>query len=258
MRRLLILVPVSLNNSGVIMKKMILYIASLLSIATVSALEKGAVCFTFDDYHGKNWLKADAIFKKYNAHATFFVVREITPEKVEVMKKLQAAGHSVGLHGIGHRDAPRFIASHGEKWYWENEIKPQLDVCNKNGIKIRSFAYPNNRHDEKSDALLFKHFDYLRAGYGKSRKILYFPAVKEKMVLGGGGIGTYYNSKLEELKSRLDHAAKTKTVIVFFSHNIVPGAKHIHMPTEMLEALLQHAEKLGLPVIGFDQLSQHK
>ena len=240
------------------MKKLILYIVSLFSFVTVSALEKGAVCFTFDDYHGKNWIKADAVFKKYNAHATFFVVGQITPAKIEVMKKLQAAGHSVGLHGIGHRSAPHFIASRGESWYWKNEVEPQLDACNKNGIRIRSFAYPNNRYDEKSNALLFKHFDYLRAGYGKTRKIIYYPAVKEKMVLGGGGIRTYYSSKLEDLKSRLDHAAKTRSVIVFFSHNIAPGAKHIHMPTEMLEALLEHAAKLGLPVIGFDQLSSLK
>ena len=100
-----------------------------LIVFACSAAPKGAVCFTFDDYHGKNWLKADALFKKYNAHATFFVVGTITPEKLEVMKKLQAAGHSVGLHGVNHRDASRFIARYGEKWYWENEVRPQLDVC---------------------------------------------------------------------------------------------------------------------------------
>ena len=29
---------------------------------------RGAVCFTFDDYYGENWLKADPLFKKYGAH----------------------------------------------------------------------------------------------------------------------------------------------------------------------------------------------
>ena len=221
-------------------------------------LRRGAVCFTFDDYHGSNWLKADAIFKKYNAHATFFVVKDITDAKLAVMKKLQDAGHSIGLHGVNHRDATRFIARYGEKWYFENEIRPQLDVCLKNGLIIRSFAYPNNRRDERSDKLMFQHFDYLRAGYGPSKKIIYYPAVKEKMVLGGGGIGVFYKSDLEELKSRLDKAAKDGRIIVFFSHNITPGAKHIHMPTETLEALLAHAAKLKLPVIGFNQLNTLK
>lgn len=221
-------------------------------------LRRGAVCFTFDDYHGKNWLKADAIFKKYDAHATFFVVGKITPEKLDTMKKLQAAGHSVGLHGVGHRDATRFTVTRGEKWYLDNEILPQLEVCRKGGLNVRNFAYPNNRRNEKTDKLLYQYFDYLRAGYGTSKKIIYYPKVKKQMVLGGGGIGVFYKSKLEELKSRLDNAKATNTVIVFFSHNIAPGAKHIHMPCDMLEALLAHAENIGLPVIGFDQLSALK
>ena len=28
--------------------------------------QRGAVCFTFDDYHGESWLKADPLFKKYD------------------------------------------------------------------------------------------------------------------------------------------------------------------------------------------------
>ena len=34
----------------------------------------------------------DEIFKKYNAHATFFISGEITPEKAAVLKKLQDSG----------------------------------------------------------------------------------------------------------------------------------------------------------------------
>ena len=237
------------------MKKLIPLCAVLATVSLFAAPKKGAVCFTFDDYHGKNWLKADALFKKYNAYATFLVSGAITPEKVEVMKKLQTAGHSIGLHGVHHRDAAKFIAKYGEKWYWENEVRPQLEVCQKNGLVIRSFAYPNNRRDDRSDKLMFQHFDYLRAGYGPAKKIIYYQEIKEKMVLGGGGIGVYYKSDLNELKSRLAHAAKTGTVVVFFSHNIAPNAKHVHMPIDMLEALLAYAAELKLPIIGFNQLN---
>ena len=217
---------------------------------------RGAVCFTFDDYHGKNWLKADAIFKKYDAHATFFVVKELTPEKIEVMKKLQSAGHSIGLHTVHHRSATHFMKSRGEKWYIVHEVLPQLKICQENGLAVRNFAYPNNRRNEDTDRMLFKYFDYLRAGNGPAGKPIYYDAskLKEKMVLGGGGIGVFYKSDPAELKSRLDKAAATNSVIVFFSHNIAPNAKHIHMPTALLEELLAHAKKLGMPVIGFDQL----
>ena len=238
------------------MKKIWLLSIFLSAFTLFAAPKRGAVCFTFDDYHGKNWLKADAIFKKYNAHATFFIVKEITPEKAEVMKQLRAAGHSVGLHTVHHRNATNFIQKYGEDWYFRNEIKPQLDRCKEYGIKVASFAYPNNRRDERSDKLLFRYFDFLRAGQGPARKPIYYPiaGLKPKMVLGGGGIGVYYNSKLEELVKILEHAAATDSMVVFFSHNIAPRIGGISMPSELLDALLKRATELNMSVIGFDEV----
>ena len=240
------------------MKKLFIAFTALLGLVSSAAPMRGAVCFTFDDYHGPNWLKADALFKKYNAHATFLVSGEITDAKAAVMKELQKRGHSVGLHTEHHRDATRFIQKYGEEWYFKNELKPQLDACKKHGLVVKNFAYPNNRRDERTDALLWKYFDYLRAGWGKAKKPLYFPAnkIENKMVLGGGGIGTYYNTRVEDLKKQLDEAARTDSVIVFFSHNIAPGAVRIRMPTEVLEELLKHAQSINLRVVGFDELTK--
>ncbi len=240
------------------MKKLLTPFLALFAAAASAAPGGGAVCFTFDDYHGENWLAADALFKKYNAHATFMISGEITDAKAAVMKQLQQRGHSIGLHTVHHRDATTFIQKYGEEWYFENEVAPQLDACKKHGIRVSSFAYPNNRRDERTDALMWKHFNYLRAGWGKAKKPLYFPAnkIENKMVLGGGGIGTYYNTKVEDLKKLLDKAARTGSVIVFFSHNIAPGAERIHMPTEVLEELLKHAQSINLRVVGFDELTK--
>ena len=241
------------------MKKFLLF--CLLTAAVVSgAAEKGAVCFTFDDYAGTNWLKADALFKKYKAHVTFFVSGVITPEKAAVMKKLQAAGHSIGLHTLRHRNAFPLPAQWSMTDYFEKEIRPQLESCKAQGVKISGFAYPNNRRNEKTDAELFKHFDYLRAGVGKGRKILLYQAgeIKKKMVLGGAGIGVYYKSDINVLKKYLKQTAEANAMIVFFSHNIYPGAKGVNMPTEMLEELLKTASELNMRVIGIDEIKTLK
>ena len=176
------------------MKRFLSAILAAFTVGTVSAdssQRRGAVCFTFDDYGGQNWIKADKIFKKYDAHATFFVVREITAEKAEVMKTLQAAGHTVGLHTMKHRNANPLPRGWNMEQYIKDQVLPQLEACEKFDIKVRSFAYPNNRRTEKTDQALYKYFDYLRAGWGKSKQPVYTPLAElpEKMVLGGGGIG---------------------------------------------------------------------
>ena len=242
-----------------IMKKFLLAAAAtLLTICWSSAEEvrRGAVCFTFDDYFGPQWLKADAIFKKYDAHATFFIVRDITAEKAEIMKKLQAAGHTVGLHTRSHRNAHPLPKGWNMDKYIADQILPQLAACKKYGIKVRSMAYPNNRRSEATDKALFKYFDYLRAGWGPGKQPIYTPLAElpEKMVLGGGGIGTFYKSDLNKLKDQLTQAHKQDALIVFFSHNIKPKALKIHMPTEMLEELLKHARKLNMNIVGAEEL----
>ena len=217
---------------------------------------RGAVCFTFDDYGGENWVKADRIFKKYDAHATFFVVREITEEKAQVMKTLHAAGHTVGLHTMTHRNANPLPRGWNMEQYIKDQILPQLAACEKSGIKVRCFAYPNNRRTDTTDQALFKYFDYLRAGWGKAKQPVYTPLAElpDKMVLAGGGIGEYYKSDINKLKALLDEAHKRDALIVFFSHNITPKAKSIHMPTELLEELLKHARKLNMYIVGADEL----
>ena len=79
-------------------------------------------------------------------------------------------------------------------------------------------------------------------------------ALSDKMVLGGGGIGEFYKTDSDNLKKLLDEAHRKDALIVFFSHNITPKAKKIHMPTELLEELLEYAAKIGINIVGFEEL----
>ena len=238
------------------------------SIALACAAGNGAVCFTFDDSHSKNWVAAIPLFQKYNGHASFFFSGQIDDGKIAAMKKLQQHGHTVGLHTLNHLSAVSVMKTRGPQWYMEKQVFSQLAVCTANGVKIRSFAYPNTRRTPDTDKVLFKHFDFLRAGTGVAQRScrpkdnpgMYYPVAKlqSKMVLGGLGMGAYYNTDYAEIELALERAAKNNEVAVFFSHNIAPGAKHIHMPTEMLERLLKKAAALKMKIIGFEELTSLK
>ena len=227
------------------------------------AKKRGVVCFTFDDFHGENWLKADSLFQKYDARATFFIVGEITSEKLEVMRKLKTSGHTIGLHSIHHGDAVKYIQENGADKYLEKEIMPQLDVCRGAGLEIHSFSYPCNYRNDETDRLLFRYFDYLRSGLGKdSKPTQYYPlkTLPEKNGFIGTGVGTYYNSEIPVLKAELTHAVETGSVLVYYAHDIGPAdqIKKNDMPVEWLEDLLAFAKGVGLHIAGFDELKKIK
>ncbi len=243
-------------NGKNFMKKLLLPLCALLLGGCISSSmpHNGAVCFTFDDFGGENWLKADAIFKKYDAHATFFIHGAIDEERLTVMKKLQSAGHSIGLHSVGHTAAYPLKNMTIED-YFNQQVKPQLDVCRVNGIEVRAFGYPNARRSVETDAYLLRHFDFLRANYGK-KTVFYLPLtqIKSKTVLYGGSIGKYYKTKLENVTAIMDKAAAENMLVVFNSHNIMPGAESIHMPSEWLDKLLAHARRNNMKIIGINEI----
>jgi len=164
----------------------------------------------------------------------------------------------VGLHTMHHRDAIS-IHEDGQDRFLEEEIFPQLNACEKEGIRIRNFAYPNNRRDDTTDQMLFPYFDHMRAGRGPAKKTLYYPleSLPEKSWLGGTGIGSYYDSDISVIKQEMAHAAQTDSLLVYFSHDIAPleTVSRIGMPLEWLAECLEYAETLQLRVAGFDDIN---
>ena len=227
-------------------------------------VERGIVCFTFDDGAYQTWLPQMKLFERYGARATFFYSKEITAEAAESIKVLQGYGHSVGLHTLGHRDAVEVDMQS----YFDEQIRPQLNAAEKYGVEnLRYFAYPNNRHTEESDAFLSKYFCRFRAGAGikepkgfwiaqQDKAYIPFNEIPGRQILGGCGIGAYYDSTIENLNAALTRAAEENSLIVFFSHAIYPEAPSVHMPTELLEKLLEKCAELGIAVAGFNELPE--
>ena len=230
----------------------------------LSEVKRGVVSFTFDDGVYKTWLPQMSLFARHGARATFFYSGVITPEAAESMRVLRGYGHSVGLHTLRHKDAVDVEMNA----YFEEQIRPQIDAAAAYGVTdLRYFAYPNNRHSDETDAFLSGHFRRFRAGAGITLPKGFWIADQDKayipyaelpghLVMGGCGIGAYYDSTVENLDAALIRAAEENLLIVFFSHGIYPGAKSVDMPTELLEHLLEKCSELGLLIAGFDELPE--
>ena len=234
----------------------------------------GVLALCFDDRNFEDWERAIPLFAKYGAHATFFVSGEFTPDAVRASKKLLEAGHSIGLHGLNHRDVPELIAQKGADAYFAAEIDRPKRQCDVAYIPVRSFAYPNNRRDDETDKVLERRFARLRAGIpgvrpydprGEKRGELmplvsdervFFPVAElpRRRVLGGVILGEAYATDIDDVVACVKRAGARKEALVFTSHGIRPDAKHIHMKTEWLEKILAAAKEADVAVLAFDEI----
>ena len=235
----------------------------------------GQLVLSFDDRNFDDWLNAMPIFEKYGARATFFVCGPIDDKASRTMKKLSEAGHSVGLHGLRHANANEAIEQKGSERYFKEEIEPQMVICRVAHIPITSFAYPNCRWSQESDALFkAKGFRHVRGGHkgvapydpkGEKQAGLkpihtvdraFFPVDESPMRFRLDTViaGEAYHTDIEDILACIRRAAERKEVFVLTSHGIHPNAKTINMKTEWLERILATAKECGVRMIGFDDL----
>ena len=235
---------------------------------------QGTILLSFDDRNFAGWKAAIPIFDKYRAHATFFVNGPIDKSAIDTMKLLSEKGHSVGLHGLGHRNADKALADMGADLYWKEEIEPQLNTCRMLGIPISSFAYPNCRRTDEADALFFsKGFAYVRGSTGLApydpkgvkqagRKPLsvcdgaFIPAsgIVTNRMLRTTILGAYYHTDTNDLVRCIERAHERDEALVLTSHDIAERPNGIGMPVAWLELILSKADELGMAVVGYDEL----
>ena len=224
----------------------------------LTKVEHGILCLTFDDRNFEGWQKALPLFAKYHAHASFFVTGNIDRETAKVMKKLQAAGHTVGLHTKNHCDPVAGLKKYPSlEVYFAKEIAPQLKQCEMQGIKVCTLAYPENRHTPESDALLGKTFERFRAGTKDKPNDagIPVPEIPQLAVIGGRGLGSYYKTDPAVVEKSIRDAAEKNLFIAYYSHNIqTKKANAISITFELLEMMLKTAEECGMKVVGFEEL----
>lgn len=241
------------------MKKVIILVVLAVSLGNAAAYEGtcgGLLCLSFDDRNFDAWERCLPLFAKYGAHATFFVCGPIDARAEACLKKLSAAGHSVGLHGQRHQRAPQLIEKLGEEGYVREELLPQLSVCWEKGIPVRSFAYPMSIRTEQSDALLLRYFSRLRTGAAKTGMTFKTKDAPSRKVLIGMS-ATSPDDAPARIVDMIPSLAAERLTLVAYAHNIEkPGERHDrHNIREVdLERILAAARTAGVAVIGMDGL----
>jgi len=232
-------------------------------------LSEPGILLTFDDTHVAQWVEALPLFAKYNARVTFFVTRfdQLSEEQIAGLKKLEAAGHTIGCHGLRHIKAAEYTAEHGIENYLATEITPALDAMEKAGFRPSSFAYPSSNNDAETDAALLKLFRHLRTGAAPKEgqryaemAALFTPLdqLAERGCLIGKGIDRIGKSgnedRLAQLFDAMTRAANNNECLTLYAHNIADDSKSHHVSQATLEKILQKGQELGLRFYAFNDL----
>ncbi|MFD7154613.1 polysaccharide deacetylase family protein [Kribbella sp. NPDC059898] len=225
----------------------------------------GTLLLTFDDRHVAGWEEALPLFEAAGARVTFFVVEADLLDDAEQagVRRLLAAGHSVGSHGARHRNADEAILELGAAEYLRTEITGSVAALRSLGASASSFAYPNSRRDETTDAVLLEVFDHLRGGSPRTTDLGVARASivpRDAKVFPGRGIDTGRGGvpQLNDavaLSELLGELAEGDGTLVLYAHEIAPVGRGNHIHPDRLHAVLIEARRLGLRMVGFDDYS---
>ena len=135
------------------------------------------------------------------------------------------------------------------------------------GFTPTFFAYPSSQRNIESDTLLAKTFTHLRGGTGLPEstpifaldKIFYTPnEIVKTTCLIGTGIDYAGSEKrpdyIKQINKALDRAKAQGEIVVFYTHGISENGPGHHITLKALEAILAHAQTIGLPTLSYDDL----
>ena len=234
----------------------------------------GVIALSFDDRHIEGWTKTLPLFKKYGATTTFCMVGSIGSNEIAFVRRAMAEGHELALHGQHHMNADAECAKLGAEKYWQVEMEPQLAACRAAGIPVRSFAYPNCRHNAETDEVFFRRgFTRVRGSIAgvkspnphdpKGLKLdqwksvatfdpIYAPATAflTERNIANVIMGESYHTDIDDILRAIARCGERAELLSIVSHGIATDAKGISMKTEWLERMLAAANDLGVIVRG--------
>lgn len=235
---------------------------------SVAKRRHGVLCLTFDDRNFAGWERALPLFRRFHAHATFFVCGPLDGKAVSTMAALRAEGHSLGLHGQTHAPATKLMDKLGEEKYLAHEVLPQVEAANKASLDVRNWAYPMSARNGWTDSALGAHFRRLRTGCVWRTEIKSHPlcsydevflpmtGIPERKLIPGAAFPSAFPEWEDDVIGALKRVRDRNELVCLYAHCIRYDAKidpH-DISIRQLESVLENAALLGVSIIGFDEL----
>lgn len=227
----------------------------------------GRLFLTFDDRHVASWVAARSILDDEQARVTFFVMEadKLDDRERGGLQLLLSDGHAIGSHGMRHRPADATIDELGGEGYLAREIDPSIAALRNLGATARTFAYPNSRRTDATDAILLQRFTRLRGGGTRTMD----PAQALSAVIPSGPVPKVLPSRgVDTARGARSHLADADTLtvllrsvadhdgsLVLYAHDIAPHSEANHLHPDRLAGILAEARGLGVDMQTLDELS---
>ncbi len=110
---------------------------------------RAAVSLTFDDARPSQVDAGTALFDRFDAKATFYVVPAAVEQRTDGWRTLAAAGHEIGNHTLNHPCTGNFVWARAKalEEYTLEKMRNEMVEANRRieellGVRPESFAYP--------------------------------------------------------------------------------------------------------------------
>lgn len=97
------------------------------------------VYLTFDDGPSYNTIKILDLLKKYDCHATFFIVGQNIPGNEAILKRMADEGHTLAVHTYTHDYAAIYKS---EAAFWEDNEKTRELIKKVTGVEAKYMRFP--------------------------------------------------------------------------------------------------------------------
>ncbi|BDR19581.1 polysaccharide deacetylase family protein [Vibrio sp. STUT-A16] len=233
-----------------------------------SDTKQPTIVLTFDDVFVENWHSASSELLNRGVTATFFVSDYGNPNKVyntrlepkqSLLKDLEQKGFEIAQHSYNHENSKDYIEKHGiDKWF-KNEVSRSTCYMLEDGFNLFSYAYPHsNSNTDKSDALLFNHFDSIRLYPPKGSDISTGINGKNQKIFMSTPIDEQKTS-LNNIKLLVDRVINTDSIVILAAHDISNYSdNHLYIKTEQLLDLVDYALQKGVKFTNFKDIVGNK